>query len=410
MNRPISFDDLLWIIRDGGLDERRSALYALTERAEAGLSEPEAVCALEWAAQPLPSIGGFDVSSALIAAVAIRPRVSHIEVVQRMYSRLPSRSARAHALDLLNGLTGRAAVEAYAQLLRDYDPRQALDTLAVEGLRGLPRHADALFPMLFRWAEEPPFRREVLELALDYARAGLLTADRLAAHAVPLVEVLGELSAKVRGIAGVGDAQWRWADEYRPTRSFAAVVIELAGHLPMPVAEAPLRDALRLPDPLLRLTALRALGRTEDPFELMTAFDTDGLIAGLGGDLETRAKLHRWLDGRGAHDRMPAPLRDERAVAAGALAERLLAHPELDALPAELELVVTIVPGAEESQRFHLFRFRYDPGHAAAGAGWMAGLAGPFTAGSIAPDCVATALEPWSHRTPAEHLRRLTAV
>lgn len=408
MNGAISFEDLLQVIRRGQLEERRRALYELTERAEAGLSEIEALGALEWAAQPLPSIDGFDVSSAVIAAVSVRPRPAHIEVVQRIYSRLPSRSARAHALDLLNGLTGRVAAEAYAGLLRDYDPLHHLDALALEGLRGLPRHADTFFPLLFRWAAAPRFRREVLELALDYARAGLLSAGRLAAQAASLLEVLSEVSAQVRSAVGLRGERWRWTENYQPARTLAAVVIELAGHLPVAEAGAPLREAIRLPDPLLRFTALRALGRTEDPFELLREADADVLIAGLGGDLETRAKLHRWLEGRGDHGRLPEPFREERAVAAGALAERLLAHPELRALPDELELVVTIVPGAAEAQRYHLFRFRYDPGHAAAGAGWMAGLAGPFTVEAVAPECVATALEPWSRRTPAEHLRYLT--
>ncbi len=439
MNTAPELEELLGVIRSGRLDERRHAYSAVAARAEVGLPEADEVRLLEWAAQPLPPIDGYDVASVLIAVVAMAPRTSHVEVVQRIYSRLPSRSARTHALDLLNGLAARAAAEAYVALLEDYDPAHSLDTLGLDGLHESPRHAGVFFPLLFRWAEIPRFRRDILELTLEYAQAGMLEPGRLAMQAESWLLDLADVSSQVRAAAGLRGEQWRWRDDYYGVRASARTLIALIGYLPPSVAEAPLREALQLPDPALRLEALEALGKIGDPFALLDASRTAVLLAGLGCDLETRCRLHRWLEARGEGERMPEPLCEETAVAAGALAERLVSHPELGAVPDELELVVTLVPGIAEGLRYHLFRFRYHAGHPAAPFEWMAGLVGPFEfevdtevgtevavaidievdgegAGEgeaasfppqIVPDCVATALEPWSAHTPAEHLRRL---
>jgi len=110
---------------------------------------------------------------------------------------------------------------------------------------------------------------------------------------------------------------------------------------------------------------------------------------------------------------MPEPFREEPAVAAGALAERLLEHPDLEALPDELQLVVTLLGGDDPEERYHLFRFRYGASHPTAAFGWMAGVVGPFGGGPAnqsargSVDYAATALEQWAARTPDEHLHYL---
>jgi len=233
MGSGASFDELLWVLQKGRLDERRCAYWELSERTLDGLDEASSVRLLEWAAQPLPPIGDFDVPSALIAAAALRPCAAQVEVVQRIYSRLPSRRARTHALDLLNGLPTRAAAEAYAGLLHDYDPRHALDSLALGGLFDLPRHPGVFFPLLFRWADHAPFRREVLDLTLEYARASLLDAPLLGTHAEPWLTALAGLSPQVRAAAGLRGEHWRWRTEYQPVRATMTSLLALTGYLPL---------------------------------------------------------------------------------------------------------------------------------------------------------------------------------
>lgn len=125
---------------------------------------------------------------------------------------------------------------------------------------------------------------------------------------------------------------------------------------------------------------------------------------------ETRKVLHDALERHGRLDLFPIAYRTPEAMAEADLV-LWLTHPnELDAPPAEIELMAK-VPAPEpdlDGHHYFVFRYRTHPPHWAAEDGWMAGIAGPFTADGSESQSVSgtfSRFEPYESRTPEEHVR-----
>lgn len=96
---------------------------------------------------------------------------------------------------------------------------------------------------------------------------------------------------------------------------------------------------------------------------------------------ETRGILYRLLDDFKRTDLFPERYASEEQIAESDLVVQL-AHPrQLNVVPDETELVLTVEREKGDPPRRYktfVFRFRVSPPHPAAGEGWMVGMAGPY--------------------------------
>ena len=126
-------------------------------------------------------------------------------------------------------------------------------------------------------------------------------------------------------------------------------------------------------------------------------------------DRETRKALYTTLDAAGRADLFPSQFRTTEHMAEADLIAWLNHPNELGCPPSEIELVARVTePGAPSTDSvYFVFRFRTLEPHWQAKAGWLAGVAGPYsTAAAPAPDAKGTfsRFEAIESRTPEDHV------
>ncbi len=123
---------------------------------------------------------------------------------------------------------------------------------------------------------------------------------------------------------------------------------------------------------------------------------------------ETRNVLFWSLHAEGRADLYPAEYRTLEAIGESDLVFWLLHPSELASAPDEIALVKEVArEQGGQRVRFLVFRFRTRPPQWAAGNGWMAGVAGPYSdreEPTGPPGGVFSELEPIDARTPEEHV------
>ena len=96
---------------------------------------------------------------------------------------------------------------------------------------------------------------------------------------------------------------------------------------------------------------------------------------------ETRSILYRFLYDQKHMDLFPDQYKGLEQIAESDLVQHLLLPMELNAVPDEMELLLTIEREEDDPPRKYrsfLFKFRTIPPHWAAKDGWMVGIAGPY--------------------------------
>jgi hypothetical protein len=134
----------------------------------------------------------------------------------------------------------------------------------------------------------------------------------------------------------------------------------------------------------------------------------DADVAALAGNPLTRNRLHDVLAAAGRASLFPRERLTAEAVAESDLAYWLAHAHELGQAPDAIELAGRLERPLPEggSGEFFVFRFRVNAPHWAADKGWLAGIAGPYTAGRPPPraDRTFSQLERFEARTPEGHL------
>jgi len=131
---------------------------------------------------------------------------------------------------------------------------------------------------------------------------------------------------------------------------------------------------------------------------------------------ETRSLMYRALHEIGQEELFPEEFRTLAHIAESDLVKWLLHPNELDAVPDAIELAATIERSADEpsqKSRFYVFKFRTLAPHWMAERGWVAGVAGPYwddVDPVVSPPGVFSEFEPFSLRTPEEHLARIEPI
>ena len=305
-----------------------------------------------------------------IDAVFLHPYPDHVAAIERLAPRLAP-EARSRALVALARGADPAAHALIVKLLEAH-PDEPQPRLFVQ-LSITPR--PAVFPELLRLAANPALRDPIFAAAIDYCNRKQVRAATFAAHGDVVLARWRELLPAVTAAQQPGEGiAWRWADDYRPLRDEAGVLLDLLGCLPKKQVEKELKAALVLADPRLKLVAVRAM-------VLVRAKPPRAALELVAADPETRAALYRTLLRAGKKRMFPKKWRDQASLAASILVERLAEDDLLGRPPDELELLDVVAFDAGKPTGIldtYVFRFRIAEPHPKADRDWMLGLAGPF--------------------------------
>ena len=123
---------------------------------------------------------------------------------------------------------------------------------------------------------------------------------------------------------------------------------------------------------------------------------------------ETRGVLYDTLESAGKLDLFPRAWLSQQAMAEADLVGWLCHPNELGSPPDDIELVEQVPSPGGDDQHYYVFRYRVSPPHWNAAKGWMAGVAGPYTASApVSTHARGTfsRFEPIDARTAQEHVR-----
>jgi hypothetical protein len=263
----------------------------------------------------------------------------------------------------------------------------------------LLNHADVLFPGLIVLAG--PHIAGVTDLLI----AGLAQKKLELAGGTLDLELVGPLAAKqlrkaLKAASRYQRAEgvaWRFAEGYSDIRREAGCWLDIAGYLKSPALTQLLKEALRLPDPLLAAFAagsvLRRGGRVPK-----------SVLNRIARSHETRVHLFLLLDGLGNIDLFPARWRTWDAFAAANIVDWLMYPTELGREPDELQkMAVFTADGPEGELALYVWRFRNgaEP--------WRAGISGPYQrTGDPRPvhgNSTFSRFDEWESRTAEQHAR-----
>ena len=384
-------------------DAREKAGKDLDQIGKQGLTEAEGLYAIQSAARGFPpaKYKWQDVSADLISAATRKPHGSYVSSIASSFSAFSPRAQEA-ALRLLGSIDTPKAAEVFVASLR-----RCSESTAPAEFRGFsesPRHAGVLFPSLLDLLSRPNLRWPVLHLTLSYLQAGQLRGQELQEKVCTSVaRIHRDLRPSLLAYQRPTGTSWVWADEYQDSRSLAALVLDVLGHVSPACAEPELRLALGYSDP--RLIQFAVVGLLRSGKEAPT-----DLVLRVAESPECRNWFFRGLKEINRSALFPTALMTQRAFAESDMVNWLTFPTELGRAPDEIELMAVIPSDTPSGPgEYYVFRFRTYPPHWAAKDGWMAGIAGPFLS-KDAPSTEAqgdtfSTFAAWDSKTPEEHLR-----
>jgi hypothetical protein len=353
-------------LRDGDDELRMKVIGRIAALAvQKTLTAPEGLEVLE----VIPAISPATQGPA-IDAVFLHAHPGYVAAIERLAPRLAPEGRSRALVALARG--DDPAAHALIVALLEAHASEPQPRLFVQ-LSMTPR--PVVFPELLRLAANPALRDPIFATAIDYCNRKQVRAATLAVHADVVLARWRELLPAVTAAQQPGtDLAWRWADDYRPLRDEAGVLLDLLGCLPRKQVEKELKAALQLADPRLKLVAARAL-------VYVRARPSRAALELIAADPETRAALYRTLVRAGKKRMFPKKWRDQASLAASMLVERLSDEDLLGRPPDELELLDVVAFDAGKPTGIldtYVFRFRVAEPHPKADRDWMLGLAGPF--------------------------------
>lgn len=241
---------------------------------------------------------------------------------------------------------------------------------------------------------------EVYMTCVNLCERGVLKAVDMAPYSAAAEQAWGEVFEQALPLQGdESKTHWRIDDGYTIVRGRAEWLLDLLAYFPGAGVSQCLRQALKLPDPRLRLYAVYSLLRCGEHVELED-------IEKVACDHETRILLSRYLRELERESLMPAKWSTPVMLAASQLSP----VGKQNALPEEIELMQTFpVEVDDKTLDAFLFRFRESPESMDSSGIWMAGIAGPYL-DTLQMKSAWTDFEDWDSRTPLGHFEALTGM
>jgi len=241
-------------------------------------------------------------------------------------------------------------------------------------------------------------RREAGEALLGLCRDRLVDPSDLAACAGTVLDTWRRAIERVKPFQReVVQLEWLLDFDYEGLSAEAGELLQMLGYLQGPEVIRALREALELTDPHLKCYAVVSLLRRSEPISPKE-------IETVAASHLVRITLWENLQALGTEALMPPRWALPSALAASALSRWLSHSNEMGAPPEDIELMDTI--RVKKEGDVFLFRFRAYPQPWKPGAGWKAGIAGPYRNGK-ALDSPWSSLRDWDSLTPKEHFEML---
>jgi hypothetical protein len=399
--------ELRAIVRELGdpdTEHRKEAHKRLEALQKAGVSTSDGLFLLQAAKDKYPpeASGLSSTQMTLIQAASKHPDASYVPRVREIFSSLDP-DAQTEALTLLAAINDKAAAYALLDVLEAAIASGSPPELRLAKLEKTLRFPAVYFPRILNSAKGPAVWG-VFSLCLAYAKAGAISPEMLAKHALPLVEAYRPIHDKILPAQMHAGLSWVWEDEYESVREDAALMLDVMAYFPAAEIEAVLTDATRLRDPRLAgfaATSLLRIGRDVDASVLRRVAESS----------EARSWLFDELKRLGKRQLFPSEWATQPALAEAEMVRWLVYPTELGRAPDQIELmkVVSDDYGPPDGVlEWYLFRFRTKPPHWSAKDGWMAGVAGPFRKAD-APSTVAygdtfSKFTRWGSLTPEQHV------
>lgn len=389
--------ELIDRLRSNQPDVRTLASAELEITAGAGL-DPADAHTLLLAAADIRNPDDWPVAVELVRAAFSNKEPGLVQTVRTVFADL-LHPAKQEVLSQLSFMPGPTAAPTFITLFTAHARDESMTSLPTLGFARAGQPAEAIFPALLAWADDPRFGSSVYQVCLEYAARGTISApllDRIDPVAVRSFERWNQAQWRGPGAAG-----WWWSDDYAPQRHKLCILLSLFGYMGPTQSIAALTNALTLEDPRLRLFAATALIRRRQPVDA-------ALLRGLGAELETRTALYELLAGLGRLDQFPHEFTAQQQLAEGDLARWLCQPGELSGPPAAMELIKSF-PVESGQEEWYLFRYRVQEPHWASDTGWMIGVAGPYGRAQPSPRGSGTfsTLQPWTEATAEEFERAL---
>jgi hypothetical protein len=349
---------------------RIAAEEQLEALSTSGLSEDEAITALEAAASEFPPLEyeWQSAASSLIRAAATSPTESLVPVVRSHYRDYPL-SAKTDALLLLSRIRSDSSAELFVELaIEEARNPDGLSFLPSVGFTESPRDANILFPGLFQAMNQPELAWGVAELALKYFEVGEIDRGTVDAHYSHIHNLLTELLQKAKSIDDDEKGDWLWEEDYQDIRGIAGLLLDLSGYFEVEEARLNLQTALQLADPRLKFFAAQSL--------MSLGHDVpDSALYDIAESHEVRNWLFNYMQASNQIDRFPQEFLSQEAFAQSEMVNWLTYPTELGREPHEIAVVQSV---NDEEYVYYVLKFRTGAPHWSAESGWMLGVAGPF--------------------------------
>lgn len=330
--------------------------------------------------------------AALLDAAARSAAPEDLRRVDLAYPELSPLTRSAALRALLEPNDRDALARALDRLIAERDPRVSFPAAALRPVR-----AELLFPALLALGVEHPWWEDLLAFVLDRCEDVREVESTVAAAESRLLAYVAGRQEQTAALRRPEPGPWLYAEGYAATRYGLGLSLDALGCFaaPTPARLQLLRDFEGGGDPLLRYYAQRAL------LALGEAVDDEALAATAKDD-QTRAWLYALLAPRSMLWRIPRADCTQEALARSHLVQ-WLSHPlELGQPPTQIELSAAVRRGEAS---YFVFRFRARPG-----AGWEAGVAGPYSLDGVvaaAPDDVFSDYRPAGTASPEAHVERV---
>jgi hypothetical protein len=334
----------------------------------------------------------------MIRGAQQRPDEAYVPQIRANFAKL-SPAAKYEALELLARLRSATAAKVYVTLVREN--ARTLQAIPVETLRQRAENTDAFFPALLEIASQnPQLGGSIYLLAVSYIDKRRLDPRVIAPAGDSLAAAYMRRHPKLVAMQQRAGFRWVWEPSYQVEREPAAMLLDLLGYVPPQIAEPPLRKALALSDPRLKLFAILSLVRLQKDvayrdLEMVAASD------------ETRAPLFEQLEMLRRLDLFPNKYATQPLLAQSCMVQWLIFPTELGRAPDEIELAATIPADDPNRGDYYVFRFRVEAlGESAS----YAGVAGPYPPGRPTVHDggdTFSRFDKWETLKPQEHLQRI---
>jgi hypothetical protein len=355
--------------------DRRQLMDRLERWAKVGFPGGAGRLILEHAARSFPSSNQYPETpnEQLIRLLWNRKTTVSGDDVESVFPDLDE-ACRVSAIRLMAELGTRTASESLGRLLSQCTESRLPNAMwpFLLPLERNPRDPDVLVPPLLGLLADTDGAGAVHAALLAYAKADLLNPAQsrvcgqiASGQTSRALDTVGRILTE-RGLAG------RWDDDYVSAKIDAGLLLDLLGRLDRSSSMSVLEDAVRAPEPWIKLWGALGLLRGGESV-------SPEIFRQVAEWPDCRIALARELQAEDRAELFPVDFLNQPSLAEAAMVDWLRFPTELGRAPDEIRQLQSLPVETDEGiADLYVFAFRTHPPHWLSEKDWVVGLAGPF--------------------------------